>query len=82
MTRTNPCISNANRRTDGQTEKTDGQTEWGIAIALSQIGWLGLIKSLLDYKIVGLFSKYLTNWNLGDFSRKKSDFGTSHIEKD
>ena len=24
--------------TDGQT---DGRTEWGIAIALSQIGWLG-----------------------------------------
>ena len=24
--------------TDG---RTDGRTEWGIAIALSQIGWLG-----------------------------------------
>ena len=32
--RTNYCISNVNRR-------TDGQTELGIAIALSQIGWLG-----------------------------------------
>ena len=38
MPRTNSCISNVNRRTDG---RTDGRTEWGIAIALSQIGWLG-----------------------------------------
>ena len=30
--------------TDGQT---DGQTEWGIAIALSQIGWLGAKTSLM-----------------------------------
>ena len=28
--------------TDGQTDgQTDRRTEWGIAIALSQIGWLG-----------------------------------------
>ena len=33
MPRTNNCISNVNRRTD-----------WGIAIALSQIGWLGAKK--------------------------------------
>ena len=35
---------------------------------------------MLDYKIVGLFSKHLTNWNFNDF--KKSDLGTSPIEKD
>ena len=29
-------------RTDGRTDgHTDERTEWGIAIALSQIGWLG-----------------------------------------
>ena len=46
MPRTNYCISNVNRRTDGRTDgqtdrRIDGRTEWGIAIALSQIGWFG-----------------------------------------
>ena len=33
------------QQTDGQTDgRMDGRTEWGIAIALSQIGWLGAKK--------------------------------------
>ena len=53
--------------TDGQT---DGQTEWGIAIALSQIGWLGAKNqsekqnffSVLDFSV---FDMVLTNiWSM------------------
>ena len=35
-------ISSSQMLIDGRTDgQTDGRTEWGIAIALSQIGWLG-----------------------------------------
>ena len=49
--------------TDG---RTDGRTEWGIAIALSQIGWLGAKKNLKTYlfyrrEIYILFISYIKN---------------------
>ena len=40
------------RRTDRQTDgRTEGRTEGGIAIALSQIGWLGAKKCNTTLKL-------------------------------
>ena len=41
--------------TDGRMDgQTDGQTEWGIAIALSQIGWLGA-KNVRETALIKLY---------------------------
>ena len=41
--------------TDGQT---DGRTEWGIAIALSHIGWLGAKNvDSVDLQLFDIFSQ-------------------------
>ena len=45
--RTKVSYKNAADKTlHGKCEQTDGQTEWGIAISLSQIGWLGAKKHI------------------------------------
>ena len=70
MPRTNYCTSNVNRRTDGRTEgRTDGM---GIAIALSQIGWLGA-----KNRYFGQFDHF--RWGVFDRNGEKAHLRTKNL---